>query len=601
MSLRTRILLGSVLLILVPLALFAWGVRGQMQRRLSAQFTERAATLMTIIQEDLAAEAADIQRRLDALTGEIDRDNTWRLAIGGGRDDLLPYLRDYAGRAMRLTGLDMLQIQDDRDRIVSSGHYRNEYDRRDPYLAELVSSAPNRMALVAARSPTAEFLALSGATGFSCGGRAFTIVGGLRFDEASLQRLTRDRELAVSVVFAGGAFSSDPELAAFLQPTATEDSPEGVAGTAAAAALRRAGHLVQAAPIPLIRAGHRYEAALIVSHPSAPLAALLHRVNLWLAAALILTAIGSVALAVWVSDRISRPLRRLAQQTARLDLGRLDVDFNTDGHDEVGRLGRLLQELTGRLRASLARVTEAERRATLGEVARQVNHDIRNGLTPLRNVVRHLAQLAEQAPDDLPAVFRERRETLEQGLAYLDDLATHYRRLGAAGQPQPCDLAAIVRAAAAGLSVPDTGHIGIATELQDGLPPVMADPIALRRIVDNLTRNALESLPDSGGTVTLSVRRGQNSGEPTVVLSVADTGAGIAPEDRQRIFDDFFTTRPDGSGLGLSNVRRLAADCGATVEVASEPGRGSIFSVHFVEQGAAPDDVPPPPDTEREP
>ncbi len=83
MSLRTRILLGSVLLILVPLALFAWGVRGQMQRRLSAQFTERAATLMTIIQEDLATEAADIQRRLDALTGEIDRDNTWRLAIGG--------------------------------------------------------------------------------------------------------------------------------------------------------------------------------------------------------------------------------------------------------------------------------------------------------------------------------------------------------------------------------------------------------------------------------------------------------------------------------------------------------------------------------------
>jgi signal transduction histidine kinase len=72
-----------------------------------------------------------------------------------------------------------------------------------------------------------------------------------------------------------------------------------------------------------------------------------------------------------------------------------------------------------------------------------------------------------------------------------------------------------------------------------------------------------------------------------VVLEVEDSGCGVAPADRERIFADFYTTKPEGSGLGLSNVRRLAADMGATVEVASEPGRGTRFTLVFPADGAA--------------
>jgi signal transduction histidine kinase len=159
-----------------------------------------------------------------------------------------------------------------------------------------------------------------------------------------------------------------------------------------------------------------------------------------------------------------------------------------------------------------------------------------------------------------------------------------------------------VRTAAAGLAVPDGSDVAVVTELPDEpaiVTTVTADPTALRRIVDNLARNALQSLPERGGTVTLTVRPEGDGDEPAVVLEVADSGDGIAPENLHRIFDDFFTTRPGGSGLGLSNVRRLAADCGAAVTVASEPGRGSRFSVRF----PAPTDRPEPttttPDPER--
>jgi signal transduction histidine kinase len=101
--------------------------------------------------------------------------------------------------------------------------------------------------------------------------------------------------------------------------------------------------------------------------------------------------------------------------------------------------------------------------------------------------------------------------------------------------------------------------------------------------VENLVRNAEESLPAGGGrvTVTLAPEHDAELGEDRVVLQVADTGAGIAAADRERIFDDFYTTKPGGTGLGLSSVRRLVGDCGGRLGVDSEPGRGSVFTVSF--------------------
>lgn len=112
---------------------------------------------------------------------------------------------------------------------------------------------------------------------------------------------------------------------------------------------------------------------------------------------------------------------------------------------------------------------------------------------------------------------------------------------------------------------------------------MLADPVSLRRIFDNLVRNAIESLPDGRGTVQIDARLEEDEmlEEMRIVVEVSDDGCGIEPENLDRIFNDFFTTREDGTGLGLSNVRRLAADCGASVRVASRPGEGSAFTLSF--------------------
>ena len=143
-----------------------------------------------------------------------------------------------------------------------------------------------------------------------------------------------------------------------------------------------------------------------------------------------------------------------------LDLDRLDVDFDP-GTDEVGRLSRLLGDLAARLRTSTARVREAERRATVGELARQVNHDIKNGLIPLRNVMRHLAQVAQDEPGALPAVYSERQQTVDSSIAYLETLATSYQRLSPTPSRRNCDLNALITDVVRGAQGHE--HVALAT------------------------------------------------------------------------------------------------------------------------------------------
>jgi len=273
---------------------------------------------------------------------------------------------------------------------------------------------------------------------------------------------------------------------------------------------------------------------------------------------------------------VSRPLRQLTARTADLDLDRLDVDFSSDRRDEVGRLSRVLADLTTRLRRGVGDLRAAEHRATLGEVARQVNHDIRNGITPLRNVLRHLGEVAAQKPADLAVVFGERRANLDSGLAYLEELATHYARLSPGREVQPCRLDELGPAVVAQTAVP--AGATIRWEDTAGLPAVLADPVSLRRILENLVRNAVEALPEVDGRIV--VRAATDPDDTGFVrLEVADNGDGIAAEDTERIFHDFYTTRPEGTGLGLSNVRRLVGDLGGRIRVESKVGRGTTFTV----------------------
>jgi signal transduction histidine kinase len=337
--------------------------------------------------------------------------------------------------------------------------------------------------------------------------------------------------------------------------------------------------------VPFVSASGEAGAARLVATASfAPLEAFVRGLDRWFAAALVVTGLGAMVLAGWLAARLSRPLTQLADKTARLDLDRLDADFATDRRDELGALSRVLDAMTRRLHIGAARLREAERRMAVGELARQVNHDVKNGLIPVRNVVRHLADVARDDPAALPGVFTERQQTLESGLAYLESLAASYARLTPQFDRTTCDPNAVVRDVTAG--VPRRDGLTVRTNLAAGLPRVRGDAVMLRRIVENLVENAVESLGAAPGAVSVTTAP-INGARHGVALTVVDSGPGMTRQQLDRAFEDFFTTKPGGTGLGLSIVRRLVLDLEGTLRVETAPGQGAAFRV---ELPAAPPD-----------
>jgi len=553
MTFRTRILLGFGVVVLVPLAVFGLRIRAMMADRLTAEYGRRVASLVAVIRADLEQESAGIAGRLRALREAVAADNRFRVAALQGAERA--YLLDYAGDAMRLAGLSALQIQDDSGRIVSSGHFRNEFDRLEPDLPRLLAAAPGGAALIQARTPEGVMVALARVDSLRLGGKRFTLVGGAAVDSAFVARLARDSELTVSVA---------------LPP----DTLERVDSTTLVVSELAVPFVAQRDSAQLL------PARIIVTHSLASLAALRRGVDLWLLAAVAVTSAVALLLGSWLSSRISRPLVQLAEKTAEIDMERLDVAFASDRDDEIGSLTRLLGAMTERLRAGAGKLREAERRMAIGDLARQVNHDIKNGLIPICNVFRHLAQAAREGPDQLAAALRDRQGTVESSISYLENLAGNYARLYPEPAREPCDVNAAVRETIRRLG--DAGRAELRTDLADGLPPVRTDPLVLRRILENLVGNALDSLESRPGAVTVSTGRGASSdGRPAVRIVVADTGKGMTREELNRVFDDFYTTKPGGTGLGLSIVRRLVLDASGALRVETEPGAGSKFIVEL--------------------
>jgi two-component system, NtrC family, sensor kinase len=125
-----------------------------------------------------------------------------------------------------------------------------------------------------------------------------------------------------------------------------------------------------------------------------------------------------------------------------------------------------------------------------------------------------------------------------------------------------------------------TNGVELLLELQDDLPWVSMDENQMKQVVLNLVHNALQAMPD-GGQLKIETAEFRKVGRDGVVVSVADTGMGIIPENQTRIFEPFFTTKADhgGTGLGLSVTYGIVSDHGGEIEMISQPGQGSTFTV----------------------
>ena len=543
MSFQARLTLAFALIAVLPLAILGLGVRREMTARLDAEAARRVDAVSSAVTTRLTSAIEADRRRLEAMASDLANDNRFRVAIADANSPERRWLIDWASTAMIPAGFVVLQLQDSAGRILSSGQFRNDFDRIAPALSAATAATVARSAVVDARTPEGFTRALVAVADFSVRGETFTIAGGAPFDSARVAQL-----------------STDATIGSVLT-TADMQAPPGA---------------VTATTIPYVdeARAHVGSAAIQLIGDSGPLVALRRGVTRWLIVALGTTLIVALTLATLLGRLVSAPIADLARRTATLDLDKLDQKFASGREDEVGALERTLDELTRRLRSSVSRLREAERAAATGDLARQINHDVKNGLAPIRNVLRHLSQVAEREPQTLAAIYAERRETLESSVEYLDQLARNYARLSPALGAGRTDPRPVVLEVARGVN---TARVEL--QMNDVLPPVRADAVVLRRILDNLVTNAVDALEGKPGTITIGAHAVGTNAERRVRFTVTDTGRGMTRQELDRAFADFYTTKPTGTGLGLSVVRRLLTDVGGSVRAETTPGKGSTFMV----------------------
>jgi signal transduction histidine kinase len=278
---------------------------------------------------------------------------------------------------------------------------------------------------------------------------------------------------------------------------------------------------------------------------------------------------------------IQRPMIELQQKIAQLGSGDLNVSVGfAHRNDEIGDLGRNFNHMVHQLRESRIEIerlhrtqmSRAEHLATLGELATGLAHEIRNPLAGIAGVIEIIGR-------DLPTTSPARSvvKDVRQEIARINQIVTDLLQTARPHPPRvrKSDLNTTVEhAVMLGRQQALTRSVEIVLQKNPSLPEVEHDSDQIHQVLLNLLLNALQAI-DHNGKVSVSVK----SVGSHAVVEVSDNGRGIAPEALPNIFRPFYTTKGEGTGLGLSLARRIVEDHQGRIDVCSTLGSGTTFSV----------------------
>lgn len=289
---------------------------------------------------------------------------------------------------------------------------------------------------------------------------------------------------------------------------------------------------------------------------------------------LVVTSVTALILVGWsmvASRAILRPVRRLAVATEAVARGDLSVRVPARGRHELADLGRAFNDMAGDLEQSREQLRHAERQAAWAEMARQVAHEIKNPLTPMRMSAQLLLKAKRDRADRVEELTERLAHTVLEQTEALSRIASDFRQF--AGPPdRRLEVVAADRLVEEVRdffsAMAEVGGAELVFRADSEGAHIQVDRDELRRVFINLIDNAVAACGDSGRVEVSSA----NSGD-RVVFRVRDDGPGVDAEVRASLFDPYFTTKSSGTGLGLAICRRiLDAHGGAIVLEDSRPG-----------------------------
>jgi two-component system, NtrC family, nitrogen regulation sensor histidine kinase NtrY len=590
MSFRTKLLAFFVVTIVAAVTMVSWGVSVYTRRAFEEFDRQRTDALVAQFRREYAQRGDEIAHRVQSIA---DAEATLRMAMDLNRPqaDASQYYNDARGIAQSQQ-LDFVDIVGDDGALISS----SEWPARFGYKNDWVSAEPDWNSkgafLRRVDTPDAVDLGLLAVRTVRVGDKRLFLVCGQRLDQKFLATLVLPegmRALLYRNLEQGFVPSelTDPRgpvsqsdlfspMIAEVQKNRQELERTITTGTAANANSETFN------AIPLVGRDADLLGVLLVGSSRQSLIQMIDFIR-----ALALLVGGGVillglVLGWWVSARVTRPIEELAAGAREVAAGHWEARVEVHSRDEVGQLADAFNDMTRQLAEQRERLVQTERVAAWRELARRLAHELKNPLFPLQLTVENLQRAREQTSEQFDEVFFESTATLRAELENLKTIVSRFSDFAKMPPPQfePADLNELVRSAVK-LFEPQFAPVGrppITPELylDENLPRAQADPILLRRALENLILNSLDAMPAGG---TLTVRTAQRNG--AVRLEITDTGEGLTPEECARLFTPYYTTKRHGTGLGLAIVQSVVSDHGGRIEVESAPGAGATFRIEL--------------------
>jgi signal transduction histidine kinase len=608
MSLRQKLLLMLSLTVAAAVAAVAWTVLVRIRLVFEQRDREETALFVSQFQREFQQRSTDVAASVNRIAAsERVRAMAFELVQSG---DASPYLTE-AQTLAQDAQLDFLEVVGPDGNVVSSAQWPARFGYPEPAAAATASTFLKQENLPDGSTALGIFAVrpIRGAE------PAVNLVGGKRLDQGFLADLPVATGMQVSLYSDTGSTAPldatqpvatpligsapfDPKRlvnatgdvagAARYQPLIDTARQSGQPASAILYLTARREDSVSATAIPLKSDNGAVLAVLIVSISRAGMVDAQQHIR----AIAYGVAAGGILLAIlcslWIAAQVSRPIEQLARAAEEVASGNWETRVQARGRDEVGVLGRSFNHMTSELVSQRERLVQTERVAAWRELARRLAHELKNPLFPLQLTVENLVRSRELSPDEFNEVFRESTRTLGMEIANLKTIIGRFSDFSKMPRPQleridAKDAIERVRAlyetagTLAGQATSSDRHpakIHFEIQLAAEPMPLDADPELLHRALSNLVLNAMDAMPD-GGTLTIAAKTHRDK----VEIRVADTGAGMTPEECERLFTPYYTTKEHGTGLGLAIVQSVIADHAGTISVESGAGSGATFVI----------------------
>jgi len=587
---RSKLFWVFTIALLLSVGLIASGVTVLTRRAFEDVNHRHSEALVAQFEREFERRKQDVVHRVQ---GVAEEGPTTRMAVALSlpRGDASVYVNDARGSS-ESHQLDFLDFLGNDGSIISSAEWPARFGYKMDWVTEPQDWAALGSFLMKVDTQDGPALGLMSVSIVRVGDKNLYVVGGERLDKGFLSSLVLPEGMRAllylnldpsfqetNLLDESGPVIRGERFASFIAQEQQQPSDQTfkISWNPADAASAEVFHA-----LPLVGRQKELLGVLLVGNSQWEIVILERRI---IQLAFVVVAIGlliGLIMSWWGAARVTRPVTRLAEVARKVSEGDWAARADVRGRSEMGQLAGAFNRMTEQLSTQQERLIQAERVAAWRELARRLAHELKNPLFPLQTTVENLRRAREQNPEQFDEVFRESTGIL---LAEIENLKTIVGRFSDfAKLPQPelasVNLNDVVRGAVK-LFEGQFGAVGrppITPELHldESLPAIQADSTLLNRAIENLILNAMDAMPAGG---VLMLRTTHENGD--VDLEISDTGTGLTPEECDRLFTPYYTTKQHGTGLGLAIVQSVVSDHGGRISVESETGVGTSFHIHL--------------------